>query len=200
MPSQTARQSSEREPIDLSGAHIPLTDLSNANLVHANLMNANLKGADLQGANLAEATLTNARLIDANLADADLSYANLSYCNLSGTIFSGAKMKGTMFEAAIIDNTDFRETDLTDAIGLDWHKLIHARMGQSTKFPNSLDEKDFLTLLEKIFPPGDWKGRFSGKMKELLSELEKIGDAQPDRNLYGILMQLHVTQEMGIDD
>ena len=105
--------------IDLSGADLHDTTLSNANLdgadlSRANLSGANLSGADfyraiLEGANLSGANLSGAilngadlngaDLSNANLDGADLSRADLSRANLSGANLRGAKLYGDVYGA-----------------------------------------------------------------------------------------------------
>jgi uncharacterized protein YjbI with pentapeptide repeats len=55
--------------LDLSGAHVRRTNLSNANLTRANLSHADLTGANLRGANLSDAILTGTILRGADLRD-----------------------------------------------------------------------------------------------------------------------------------
>ena len=55
--------------LDLSGARVRRTDLSNANLTHANLSHADLTGANLRGADLADALLIGTILRGADMRD-----------------------------------------------------------------------------------------------------------------------------------
>lgn len=76
----------ERNPdgtLDLGGADLRRTYVTNANLRGANLCGANLLGANLCGANLCQADLFGVNLRAANLRGADLRAANLSKADLS---------------------------------------------------------------------------------------------------------------------
>jgi uncharacterized protein YjbI with pentapeptide repeats len=56
--------------LDLSGARVRRTNLSNTNLARANLSHADLTGANLRGANLADAILKGTILRGADLSGA----------------------------------------------------------------------------------------------------------------------------------
>lgn len=89
---------------DLSGAHLALLLLFEAQLMRSNLSGANLWGAtlvradlretNLSGANLQNAQLYSANLRGANLANADLRGANLANANLNWTNLQGARLGG----------------------------------------------------------------------------------------------------------
>lgn len=67
---------------------------------------------------LSQADLKGAVLTGANLSAVDFSGANLSEADLRGAILSGAKLAGSNFLKAVIGNTVFGNSDLSDVIGL----------------------------------------------------------------------------------
>ncbi|MHB1219521.1 MAG: pentapeptide repeat-containing protein [Alphaproteobacteria bacterium] len=162
------------EPIDLSRAVIPRTNLS-----HANLSNANLVGANLSGANLSMATLVKANLADATLNNASLFYANLSDANLAGADLSGANVKGAHFENAILHMTkmykvDWRGVDLSSVQGLSWFQVLNGRLDSSTKLPAYLSLETLLSWLEHNLPAVPWRGDFEGRLSEVLKFLDNF--------------------------
>ena len=79
MKTTKSKNSSEIDlsEIDLCGANLKLTNLSDSNLFAANLSGASLFKANLSGANLIEANLSHTDLGEANLSNANLSNADL---------------------------------------------------------------------------------------------------------------------------
>ena len=67
---------------------------------------------------LSQADLKGAVLIGANLSAVDLRGANLSEADLRGAILSGAKLAGSNFLKAVLGNTVFGNSDLSEIIGL----------------------------------------------------------------------------------
>lgn len=162
------------EPIDLSRAVIPGTNLS-----HANLSNANLARANLSGANLSMATLIRANLTDAILINASLFYANLSDANLAGADLSGANVKGAHFENAILHITkmykvDWRGVDLSSVQGLSWFQVLSGRLDASTKLPTYLSLETLLSWLEHNLPAIPWRRDFEGRLSEILKFLDNF--------------------------
>jgi uncharacterized protein YjbI with pentapeptide repeats len=97
-----------------TGADLIGADLRGANLRGAKLGWANLTGATLANADLSGATLMNSRLDGANLSGADLSDATLGGANLLQANLSGATLNNTY-----LYHTDFSDTNLDRAIGLE---------------------------------------------------------------------------------
>jgi hypothetical protein len=97
-------------PLDLQGANLSATNLSNlsfagallanANLESTNLWFANLENAILLNANLRYAWLVGANLTSAKLMDANLEAANLDDANIAGADFSGANITYAHFVGA----------------------------------------------------------------------------------------------------
>lgn len=99
--------------IDLSGAKLLWTNLSNANLQKANLRGAHVSSANLEGANLRLANLSTARIHKANLSKSFLLWAD----------FRGTYLARTNLSRAVLWETVFLDTDLTEVKGLDG--IIH---------------------------------------------------------------------------
>ncbi len=90
--------------VDLAGINFKGAHLERADLTRAILREANLRAASLQNANLFEANLVGASLAHAYLSESDLSESELNKCN---------------FSRAVMGETIFRNSDLSDAIGLE---------------------------------------------------------------------------------
>ena len=89
--------------IDLRGAYLYLTNLSDSNLFSTDLSGANLSSADLPRANLSSADLSWANLINANLYNTILFNVDLRGC-----IFHPNKLwENETIEGAKITRTDF---------------------------------------------------------------------------------------------
>jgi hypothetical protein len=106
---------------DLSGATFYKAVLARAVFLRAQLAGAVLWGADLADAILVDANLTEANLNNANLANANLINANLTGANLVGTNLRGANLGSANLSSAVIlsamlDDTDFTNANLQDAI------------------------------------------------------------------------------------
>jgi hypothetical protein len=89
------------------------------NLDGEDLRSANLRGAILSGADLTGADLTGANLSWADLCLADLTGANLSLADLTGANLSLADLTGADLSEAILLETVFGNTNLSDVKGLD---------------------------------------------------------------------------------
>ena len=104
---------------DLTEARLDDADLSHANLTGANLIGARLMGADLSGADLIGADLTRAYLNGADLAGARLAGAHLTGTqltgvNLTGADLAGADLTGTQLTGVNLTGADLAGEDLTD--------------------------------------------------------------------------------------
>jgi uncharacterized protein YjbI with pentapeptide repeats len=80
--------------LDLSGARVRRTNLSNANLTQANLANADLSGANLQGANLAGAILDGTILRGADLS----GVKNLTRKQLASAVIDDTTILPTLLQ------------------------------------------------------------------------------------------------------
>ena len=80
--------------LDLSGAKVRRTNLSQTNLTHANLSHADLTGANLRGANLAGAILTGTILRGADLSGViNLTKEQLAVAVIDDTTILPAKIQ-----------------------------------------------------------------------------------------------------------
>ena len=115
---------------DLTGAVLPMAELSGAvfdeaqfsdvNLGGANLSGARLVGAFLAQANLQYAEMQNSRLIGAklikaNMVKVNLVSANLARANLYEARMSYSRQRGANLESAYLAKADLTGANLTDA-------------------------------------------------------------------------------------
>lgn len=118
--------------LDLKGADLTDTPLSNTNLSYANLIDvdlsravlssANLSGSDLTDANLNHVDLGGAQLINANLRNARLSYAHLNRADLSGADLIGAHLNKADLQGADLISAHLNGAHLTNT------ELSHAHL------------------------------------------------------------------------
>lgn len=81
-------------------------DLRLIDLSGQNLDGVDLSGARLQGANLARSSFKRAKLVRADLRDT----------LLRNTDFTGADLRGASLAGAVMENTKFKEADMTGAV------------------------------------------------------------------------------------
>lgn len=105
----------DREPLDLSNAHLPLADLSKAKLSQANLFGVTLDSADLRAADLGSAILGGADLTGAHLNGADLRRAYLTHAKLNGAYLIKANLNAANLLRADLTGADLKDADLTGA-------------------------------------------------------------------------------------
>jgi hypothetical protein len=101
---------------NLSGAVLLEAKLGLANLGDADLTGTNLSWADLTGAVLNGAFLQEASLFAANLSSAKLRLAKLIRVDVSAAVLTGADFTGAVFNAVNLTGADLSKADLTDAI------------------------------------------------------------------------------------
>lgn len=121
--------------INLGGAILSRTDLSDtimndANLSHTELSQANLSNTIFSRANLRNVALSHADLRKADLIKADLSYADLSYANLSNSYLNNAILSHTTLAHSDLSNAILSHADLGDAI-LSHTTLSHADLSDT---------------------------------------------------------------------
>jgi uncharacterized protein YjbI with pentapeptide repeats len=114
------RQEYPAVEVDLIGANLGISNLSNANFSSTNLIGADLTGADLKDANLIGANLGISKLSDADLSGADLSDAifvgaDLSRATLRDAIIVSADLSGAIFIRADLSDADLSGADLSSA-------------------------------------------------------------------------------------
>lgn len=185
-----------REPIDLSGAHIPGTSLSHTNLAgsdfsHANLSRVNFEGSNLQGADFCEA-----KLIKANLLGADLSRANLSNADLKGATLSRVMLDDADLSYAKLSGVRVEGLDLSRVNGLTWSQFLEASFDEATVLPPYLEEEELLKLLEGVDPSIGWRQEFAGKLRSLLAELAAFKKRGLTGSVVDLLIRNRVAREM----
>ena len=100
---------------DLSGADLSNADLSNTNLSNADLSSADLRYTNLRGAGLSSADLEYTNLSNADLSSADLGYTNLSNADLSSADLGYTNLRGADLSDANLRGADLSNTNLGDA-------------------------------------------------------------------------------------
>jgi esterase/lipase superfamily enzyme len=99
----TPKTSRYFEKIDLSGADLRGSDLSNLNFA-----NAKFKGADLANADLSLSNFNNANFVKANLSNADISNSHFNHA-----IFDNATLTDVAFDSANLVDARFTEASLS---------------------------------------------------------------------------------------
>jgi uncharacterized protein YjbI with pentapeptide repeats len=107
--------STNRGPVDLTGANLDAANLAGANLAGAFLDGANLAGAHLGGADLTRALLAGANLYGANLYGAHLAGANLGVANLTRANLTGANLTKAHLTGADLTGAELYGAPLTGA-------------------------------------------------------------------------------------
>lgn len=105
--------------MDLTGANLRRTDLTDADLTDADLTDAELRGAVLRRAHLSGARLRRTDLTSADLFSADLRLADLTGADLMGADFFDAHVSGADMQLVIVAWTKFVNVDLSEVKGLD---------------------------------------------------------------------------------
>ena len=118
--------------VNLAGANLVGTLLTNAALRNANLSGAklwlaNLKLADLREANLREAKLSVALLKGADLSEANLRQAAVSLSNLRGADLSKAELKGARAFRANLRGANLSRANLSK-VTVPWSNLRGANL------------------------------------------------------------------------
>lgn len=166
-----AVRTKRREPIDLSGAHIPGTSLSNADLARSNFSGANLGKVNFEGSNLRETDFREANLTGANFTGADLTWADLSSAKLENATLAGATLDSADLSHAKLSDALIEGLDLSKTKGLEWRQFLESRFNGATVLPDYLIEEDLFAILESVFRRQPWRDEFAGRIKDLLEEL-----------------------------
>lgn len=98
---------------DLSGIHLPGTELPEIDLAWTNLSGVDLSGANLNNAALYTTDLSMANLSHADLDGSDLSSANLRQANLTDAVLPGSYLKGADLSGATLTRANLRYANLT---------------------------------------------------------------------------------------
>ena len=163
-----------RDPIDLSGAHIPGTSLSNADLARSNFAHANLSQVNFEGSNLREADFREANLTGSNFTGADLTRADLSSAKLEGATLTGSTLDEADLSHASLSDTVIEGLDLSKSKGLEWREFLGSRFNDATVLPDYLVEEDLFAILESAYRRRPWRDEFAGRVKDLLTELAEF--------------------------
>lgn len=190
----------KRRYIDLSGAVLP-----NANFSHADLSYANFEGTNLSGANLTMANLVGANLKKAKLCGASLALADLTDCDLTGCDLSGANLNKTVFRNAELSATNFRNANLQGANlegarSLGWYDLLSGRVDEQTVLPDYLDESSLFETLGRMYDKIAWKKEYSGRLRDLWLELNKVADSVGKNSFSELLVKTRVYEEMAASE
>lgn len=113
------------EKINLTGANLTNSDLSDLNFQRANFSNSDMSGADMQLSNFSYA----------NFTDSNLSGANASLSYFLGSTFERTKLGDAQFAGATVDGAVLIET-LTEK-----SNLSPSQIGAMSVFQSSLDHK-----------------------------------------------------------
>ena len=176
-----------REPIDLSGAHIPGTSLSNADLARSNFFDANVSQVNFEGSNLREADFRQANLTGAKFTGADLTGADLSFAKLEGAVLAGTTLDEADLSHARISDALIEGLDLSKTKGLEWRQFLESRFDGATVLPDYLVEEDLFVILESAVPSQPWRGEFAGRIKDLLAELARLQSSLGDSLLVSLM-------------
>ncbi|MCQ1061142.1 pentapeptide repeat-containing protein [Photobacterium sp. ZSDE20] len=85
--------------------------------------------------------LSNANFQNSNLINADFSGSNLIGTNFSDADLKGAKFTGADLSFATFCRTDLRDTDLSEAVGLDSETLSCAYSLYEAKIPSDVEDE-----------------------------------------------------------
>ena len=162
----TWRAENRKEKVDLRGACLHESILTNMNLSNASLENTDLgeavldgadfSGSTLEGANLKEASLAQTVFRGANMNGINLKEVALDNLDLSGTTLTNANLKEISMHSVDLRNADLRYANLKEAslTEVDFSKSdlrgadLHEATIRDCKF------KGAITDGSTLFPPG----------------------------------------------
>ncbi len=121
---------SDLTQVNLQGAELHASQLTEANMEATHLEWADLSKSQMQGANLFRANL-----IGSIMTDSNLEKANLAEAILNGAILQNANLSGANLTRADLNWVDFSQADLRRAnlqqARLGWAKLTNARLDEA---------------------------------------------------------------------
>lgn len=100
---------------NLNEVNLDRSSLFNANFENCSIRNASICSAECGGARFSETDFRNSRIIDTSFWNADLRKVNLGRCELDEIDFTDAQITGANFSRAKIGSVDFSFADLTHA-------------------------------------------------------------------------------------
>jgi len=121
--------------LDFTGANLSHAILSGKMNALKSLIAINLNGAKLHRTDLTNTDLTRARMRGAELIKAICECANMSSVDMTGAVLTGAIFKRTVLIGATTTNADFQDVDIGEAfhdIDKDTHEI------ESLEHQNSL--------------------------------------------------------------
>ncbi len=134
--------------LNLSGAQVPRTVLTDTNLVSANFSQANMEGSDFSRAAARDADFSRANLRGTKFIDVDLRNASLACADLTGADLTGARLDGANMTGAILSSTRLAKVDISQVKGLDGYQIslanidrdsVNASVEQIEEFKKYLD-------------------------------------------------------------
>lgn len=183
--------------LDLEGAVIPGTDLSDANLFYANFKLANLSRGNLTKARLVDARMQGANFKGANLSGADLSGSKIDGADFSDSDLSNVNFSDVDLMSVNLGGANLRGADLGEARGVTWWKLFDATIDDATKLPGDLDLAGLFEHLQTVCNSVDWKAELESDPAIALSQL--IATAG-DRSVGKFLSEVRFTKFMAEND
>lgn len=201
---QAVRPKTSGEHIDLAGAVIPYSDLSDTNLTSANFDGTNLSHADLSGTDLSGASLVGAVLTHADLSNTNLSHANLSRAKLAGADLTGANLTGAELDQADLWNAKMQGASLGHANNVSWYQLLDAYIDEETMLPEELGIEALHEAVEVIFAGFDLRTEFREDFDDganFLSKLIELAGEKTIKELAKMLLQARIHKELhgGLD-
>lgn len=121
--------------VELSGATLIDSNLSDNDLSQAVMRGADLSGANLQNSNLSAANLQNALLISANLHNSNLTAADIRGANLTSTNLTRSKVDGIKYNR----QTRFRGIRVEGCFG-------------SSRFRRYAEDQDYIEEFKEAHP------------------------------------------------
>lgn len=144
----TLRKEEPEYRLNLSGAQVPKTILTEANLVSANFSHANMEGADFSRSIAQDTDFSKANLRNAKFIDADLRNASLTGADLRGADFTGAKLDGADMTGARLDATRFAKLDISQVKGLSGYQIKEANVDRETVNVSAQQASDYALAVE----------------------------------------------------
>ncbi len=126
--------------MDLSGVDLRYADISCANLMASTLRDAKFQGANLSKSHCGAVDAEGASFEEANLDFVNFSGATLNACNFMRTSCKGTRFAfvsiqlANMTEASLVD-AEFKDSDMTNVIGLTHEQIVSAKPDNKTKLP-----------------------------------------------------------------
>ena len=102
--------------VDLSGASLANTTITNTNFTSGRLNNTNFNGSNISNANMSLSELSNASLTNTTITNTTFVSGRLNNANLNGSTITGSNMTSTDLSGARLTNATINGTNFTSAI------------------------------------------------------------------------------------